>query len=866
MEIVFCHASYRGYVVNDKGLQDSSSHPWKLPLLRVRGEALCRLVLGRDSLRLKKLEWHRYRRRIQSSKNSSAVSRRCYSSYILDGGEDRSSVSGSSQTTSKISIPGLPDEDNVASISSRFWEWKPKLTVHYETAGSENVDSPAVLFLPGFGVGSFHYEKQLKDLGRECRAWALDFLGQGLSLPCEDPTSSSSGLDGEGNNAWGFGDESETWAEELVFSIDLWRDQVRYFIEEVIKEPVYLVGNSLGGFVALYFAACNPELVKGVTLLNATPFWGFLPNRNRSPRLSRAFPWAGTFPFPPGIRRLTEIMWAKISDPQSISEVLKQVYADHSTEIEQVYARILETTQHPAAAASFGSIIFAPQGQLSFDEALIQCRTNKTPICLMYGREDPWVRPVWGLQVKRRVPDAPYYEISPAGHCPHDEAPEVVNFLLRGWIKNLESRGSIALPLAEIADCEVAEDLEFSREGERKSMRVKLHGSKFSIWNWRKLLTDVLQPSMGKKAKGSRKGKKAWRANISTEDIEDYFEKSTKDALSGGSLADVPSDSLFFVDKSRDLSVKRKIEKSREKVLRCDSLLQRNPFVKPIPSSITKKKKSSKRCNTAHIKEDTYVTQETPKDESGPDSEIVDLWEKKGEDSSKKNKRKTRSSTVPAVVVEPPGCSFNPDPDSHQDALACAVAVEMQKIYQHELGPEPIPLVAPGEAIDEEERYFLEADNEDDDDDGQENEDLTDNGAEDTEKRPLITKRVTRVELNRRARRKEQLKAEAEAKKAEELSKNIDSISDIIQEIEEEDEEKRKRHLRRVVAKQERLKTHPPRLGKYKFEPAPLQVLLSEEKTGSLRQLKGCSTLVRDRYKNLERRGLVVPSKKGSRT
>lgn len=50
---------------------------------------------------------------------------------------------------------------------------------------------------------------------------------------------------------------------------------------------------------------------------------------------------------------------------------------------------------------------------------------NKTPICLMYGKDDPWVRPVWGLQVKRRVPDAPYYEISPAGHCPHDEVPEV---------------------------------------------------------------------------------------------------------------------------------------------------------------------------------------------------------------------------------------------------------------------------------------------------------------------------------------------------------------------------------------------------------------------------------------------------------
>lgn len=40
--------------------------------------------------------------------------------------------------------------------------------------------------------------------------------------------------------------------------------------------------------------------------------------------------------------------------------------------------------------------------------------------------------------------------------------------------------------------------------------------------------------------------------------------------------------------------------------------------------------------------------------------------------------------------------------------------------------------------------------------------------------RPNKTKRVTRVVMNRRARRKEQLKTEAEAKKVGELSKDID--------------------------------------------------------------------------------------------
>lgn len=39
---------------------------------------------------------------------------------------------------------------------------------------------------------------------------------------------------------------------------------------------------------------------------------------------------------------------------------------------------------------------------------------------------------------------------------------------------------------------------------------------------------------------------------------------------------------------------------------------------------------------------------------------------------------------------------------SVQDALAEAVAKEMQKVYQDELGPQPVPLTVPGEVIDDE--------------------------------------------------------------------------------------------------------------------------------------------------------------------
>lgn len=52
----------------------------------------------------------------------------------------------------------------------------------------------------------------------------------------------------------------------------------------------------------------------------------------------------------------------------------------------------------------------------------------------------------------------------------------------------------------------------------------------------------------------------------------------------------------------------------------------------------------------------------------------------------------------------------------------------------------------------------------------------------------------------------------------EKLSLSSCSLSDIIQEIAKEDEEKERRHIRKLVAKQERLKARPPRLGKHKYD------------------------------------------------
>ncbi|EOA29100.1 hypothetical protein CARUB_v10025367mg, partial [Capsella rubella] len=378
---------------------------------------------------------------------------------------------------------------------------------------------------------------------------------------------------------------------------------------------------------------------------------------------------------------------------------------------------------------------------------------------------------------------------------------------------------------------------------------------------------------MGKRAKTSRKGKKAWRANISTEDIEDFFEQTTKDALSGGNLSAAPSEDLFHVNKSHDLPVKRKIEKHRKKVLRCDSVLKKNPFVQAVSSSKPKLKKTKKT---------TIVTEDkTPKQvikNAGDDSVMVDLWDNdnKGEHESNPRKVFKNPSIIPAVEVEPPGCSYNPTAESHQDMLAEAVAQEMQKVYKTELGPAPVPLTIEGDEIDEDEaspflirnkvvngkmRYFLGVDKNTGESEDEDDEDVEKEVSEAGINFARKTKRVTRVELNKRCRQKALRKKEIKEKAKVKISKEIDSLPNILEDIAQEDEAKQNKHLRRVIAKQEVLKIRPPRLGKYKFEAPPVQVLLTEEMTGSLRKLKACCTLARDRFKSLEKRGILVPSK-----
>lgn len=301
------------------------------------------------------------------------------------------------------------------------WRWRGH-EVHFQSSGDSG---PPLVLLPGFGVGAFHYRAQLDELSAKHRVFAIDLLGQGESWPAE--------------------------TEGLAFGPELWADQVRDFIDQVVGEPAFVAGNSLGGYVATLLAATTPDRVRGVILFNASPFWSSAPNPVTEPERAERMPWDGKLPAPWFVRLLLSLWWRMLRTPAVLRALLSMVYADSSAVDDTLIHNILKPTKRKGAADIFCSVFFSPRTELSFNDMLDRCRENRTPLLLLYGEQDPWVVPLWGQRLKRRVPDAVYLELQNSGHCPHHETPAAVNAMVASFIEATVSGGKMAQlpPLGE---------------------------------------------------------------------------------------------------------------------------------------------------------------------------------------------------------------------------------------------------------------------------------------------------------------------------------------------------------------------------------------------------------------------------------
>lgn len=284
-------------------------------------------------------------------------------------------------------------------LQSHLWIWRG-WRINYVQRGTQG---PCLLLVHGFGASTAHWRKNIAELSQRYRVWAIDLLGFGYS---QKPRQ--------------------------VYTGELWRDQIQAFCQEVIQEPVFVAGNSLGGYATLCFAADCPDWVQGLILINcAGPFSDDQTSSSASGwRTQLATLQQQILKLPFVIQVFSFALFSYIRQRSMIRKILLQVYKDPTAVTDRLIEEIYLPSCDPGAVGVFAAVFKSPPGR-KLDQLLEQLTQ---PLLLLWGTADPWMPARKAQQIQSYYPAAEIVLVD-AGHCPHDECPRQVNQALDRWMQ-----------------------------------------------------------------------------------------------------------------------------------------------------------------------------------------------------------------------------------------------------------------------------------------------------------------------------------------------------------------------------------------------------------------------------------------------
>lgn len=287
-----------------------------------------------------------------------------------------------------------------------YWTWRDR-KIHYVVEG----EGLPIVLIHGFGASAFHWRYNIPELAKNYKVYAVDLLGFG-------------------------------WSEKALIDYDalVWRDQVVDFVKEIVKEPAVLVGNSLGGFTALVAGASLQNQVKGIVLLNTAGQFGD-PSVATSVSEENVLQKHVLKPLKEIFQRviLGFLFW-QAKQPARIESVLKSVYINPANVDDYLITSIMKPADDPNAGEVYYRLMtrfMANQRSYTLDSVLSQL---SCPLLLLWGDLDPWVGPGKAQKIKEFYPQTSVVNLA-AGHCPHDEAPELVNKALVDWLASTVKQG-----------------------------------------------------------------------------------------------------------------------------------------------------------------------------------------------------------------------------------------------------------------------------------------------------------------------------------------------------------------------------------------------------------------------------------------
>jgi 2-hydroxy-6-oxonona-2,4-dienedioate hydrolase len=181
-------------------------------------------------------------------------------------------------------------------------------------------------------------------------------------------------------------------------------------LETLIDEPAIVMGNSLGGHIALRVAHARPDLARALVLIGSSGL------------LERGFE--------KGVRHTPDHDWITAK----VRELFHSEMAVLPGMVEMVQR---ELSRRPAARA------FVKLGRSAKDDHLGEILPEITqPTQLIWGRQDIVTPPEVADEFERTLPDARLRWIESCGHAPHIERPDVVRATLENFLDKLDAEQS----------------------------------------------------------------------------------------------------------------------------------------------------------------------------------------------------------------------------------------------------------------------------------------------------------------------------------------------------------------------------------------------------------------------------------------
>ncbi|XP_038237773.2 ribosome biogenesis protein NOP53 [Dermochelys coriacea] len=410
-----------------------------------------------------------------------------------------------------------------------------------------------------------------------------------------------------------------------------------------------------------------------------------------------------------------------------------------------------------------------------------------------------------------------------------------------------------------------------------------------------------------RRVRGSRNRKKSWKrwrgpeAQLGRELGAFLEDVGLQQRAAGGLVAEKPDESLFFLDTGSE-EKDRKLNQGKEKPLRIDLILQPDSKV-PAPKDILAhqvpngKKLKRKQQLQEKLAERGVVPREQRLLQArlqkarparaeaahgqGAGAELpggfYDIWSDANpldrplagqdawflEQTKKQRVRRParlekKPSELPAVEVIPAGGSYNPTFQAHQALLLQAHEVELRRQKAEEKLERQLRFPTVAEAPTQETAFREQCEGllEESADEGGDEEAPDEPGAPP----PVAPLREKKTEQQRRREKEAKfLEARRLGEKAARCRRQeLFQLRSIRLQVKRREAELLRRRRARL-AKRRAEATKPRRLGRLKYEDPDLEVQLSTELAESLRTLKPEGSVLRDRFKSLQKRNLIEP-------